>query len=106
MQEGGFIQLLALPLIMKVMYKKGVKGTGQRVRRAGRGYDNKYKKIFPLGPIRNIVITKYFSCGSRFDCAHLTVNLPRIKDGAYVINMNNKQGKEIHWVSLSIGCLL
>ena len=27
-------------------------------------------------------------------------NLPRIKDGAYVINLDDKQSKGIHWVSL------
>ena len=27
-------------------------------------------------------------------------NLPRIKDGVYVINLDDKQSKGIHWVSL------
>ena len=26
-------------------------------------------------------------------------NLPRIKDGAYIINFDDKQGKEKHWVN-------
>ena len=51
------------------------------------------------------VSLKYFVSDCRFDCVHLTVNLSGVKDGAYVIKMNNKQGKGIHWVSLSIGCL-
>ena len=29
-------------------------------------------------------------------------NLPRIKDGAYFINLNNKKSKGAHWVSLLI----
>ena len=29
-------------------------------------------------------------------------NLPRIKDGAYMINIHDKQNKEAHWVSLFI----
>ena len=29
-------------------------------------------------------------------------NLPRIKDGAYVINLDDKNSKETHWVSLFI----
>ena len=29
-------------------------------------------------------------------------NLPRIKDGAYIINLDDKQSKETHWVSLLI----
>ena len=27
-------------------------------------------------------------------------NLPRIKNGAYVINLDDKQSEGIHWVSL------
>ena len=28
--------------------------------------------------------------------------LPKTKDAAYVMNLDNKKGKETHWVSLSI----
>ena len=31
------------------------------------------------------------------------VNLPRIKDGVYVINLDGKQSKGMHWVLLFIG---
>ena len=31
------------------------------------------------------------------------VNLPRIKDGVYVINLDGKQSKGTHWVLLFIG---
>ena len=30
-------------------------------------------------------------------------NLPRTKDGAYVINLDEKQSKEMRWISLFIG---
>ena len=30
-------------------------------------------------------------------------NLPRIKDGAYELNLDEKQSKGTHWVSLFIG---
>ena len=29
-------------------------------------------------------------------------NLPRIKDGVYVINLDDKQNKGTHWISLFI----
>ena len=35
-----------------------------------------------------------------FNSAFSRDNLPRIKDGAYVINFNDKQSKETHWVPL------
>ena len=36
------------------------------------------------------------------DCAFSRNNLPRIKHGTYVINLNNKKSKGTHWVSLLI----
>ena len=38
----------------------------------------------------------------RFNGVFSRDNLPRIKDGAYVINLDDKQNKETHWVSLFI----
>ena len=39
-------------------------------------------------------LNQYGTCSSN--------NLPRIKDGGYVINLNDKNGKETYWVSLLI----
>ena len=36
------------------------------------------------------------------DCAFSRNNLPRIKHGTYVINLNDKKSKGTHWVSLFI----
>ena len=45
---------------------------------------------------------KYFNFKARFDGAFSTSDLPRIKDGAYVINLDDKQIKGTLWVSLII----
>ena len=45
-------------------------------------------------------ITKYFNYESRFNGILPRENLPRIKDGAYIINLDDKQSKRMHWVSL------
>ena len=39
-------------------------------------------------------ITKYFYYEPRFNGVYSRDNLPRIKDGAYVINLNDKKVKE------------
>ena len=38
----------------------------------------------------------------RFNDIFLRNNFPKIKDGAYVINLDNKNSKGTHWVSLFI----
>ena len=53
-----------------------------------------------LHPLRNVEITKYFSYEPRFNSAFSKDNLPRIKDGKYVINLFDKQSKGTHWLSL------
>ena len=45
-------------------------------------------------PLSNIKITKYFNYEHRFNGVSSRNNLPRIKDGAYVINLDNKKVKE------------
>ena len=50
----------------------------------------------------NIETTKYFSYEPRFNIFFSINNLPRIKDGAYVINLDMKKCKGKHWVLLFI----
>ena len=55
-----------------------------------------------LHPFSNIKITYYFNYEPRLNSIFSRNNLPRIKDGAYVINLNDKKSKGKHWVSLFI----
>ena len=55
-----------------------------------------------LHPLSNIEITNYFNYEPRFNGVFSRNNLPRIKDGAYVINLDDKNSKGTHWVSLFI----
>ena len=50
----------------------------------------------------SVFCSKYFVHDCRFNGIFSTDNLPRIKDGAYVINLDNKQSKGTQWVSLFI----
>ena len=47
-----------------------------------------------LNPLSNNKITKCFNYETRFNGAFSLEKLPRIKDGAYVINLNDKKCKE------------
>ena len=75
--------------------------SGRGVRRAGGGYMDK-KFLVLLHPSNNIEITNYFSCEPRSNSVFSRNNLPRIKDAAYVINLDDKNSKGTHWVSLFI----
>ena len=59
-----------------------------------------YKFLIQLHPLNHIEITDYFNYERRLNGAFSRNNLPRIKDGAYVINLVDKNDKRTHWVSL------
>ena len=54
----------------------------------------------PPHPLTNFEIQKYYENEPRFNGVYSRDNLPRIKDGAYVINLDEYSDIGIHWVSL------
>ena len=54
-----------------------------------------------LHPLNNIEIINYFNYEPRFNGVFSRNNLSRIKDGAYVINLDDKNSKSTYWFSLS-----
>ena len=61
-----------------------------------------WKFLDPLHSLNNTEITNYFKYESRFNGIFSRNNLPEIKDGVYVINLDDKNGKGTHWVLLFI----
>ena len=60
-------------------------------------------KIFTSSPsIMQFYITEYFNNEPRFNGVYSKDNLPRIKDETFFINLNDKQSKGTHWISLFI----
>ena len=53
-------------------------------------------------PLTNFEIQKYQN-GPRFNNVYFRDNLRKIKDGAYVINLDEYSDIEIHWVALYVG---
>ena len=57
-------------------------------------------RLLRIHLLSNIKITNYFNYEPRFNGILSRRNLLRIKDETYVINLDDKNGKETHWVSL------
>ena len=53
-------------------------------------------------PLTNFEIQKYYQNEPRFNGVYSRDNLPKIKDGAYVINLDEYSDIEIHWVALYV----
>ena len=52
-----------------------------------------------LHPLNNIETTNYFNYNPRFNGVFSRNNLPRMKERGYVIDLDDKNSKVIHWVS-------
>ena len=100
------LETLGTSVLGNAMTRKGVLRAGKSVVRAGRvskkSGSYRWKFLVLFYPLNNIEILKYFNFKARFDGAFSTSDLPRIKDGAYVINLDDKQIKGSLWVSLII----
>ena len=56
----------------------------------------------PPHPLTNFEILKYYQNESRFNGVCSRDNLPKIKDGAYVINLDEYTDIGTHWVALYV----
>ena len=56
----------------------------------------------PPHPLTNFEIQKYYQNELRFNCVYSRDNLPKIKDGAYVINHDKYSDIGTQWISLYV----
>ena len=56
----------------------------------------------PPYPLTNFEIQKYYQNEPRFNGVYSRDNLPKIKDGAYVINLDEYSDIGTHWVALYV----
>ena len=54
----------------------------------------------PPHPLTNFEIQKYYKNEPRFNGVYSRDNLPKIKDGAYVINLDEHYDTGTHWIAL------
>ena len=69
-------------LLGNALAGKGVIRTGEGVIRARPGF------LIPPHPLANFKIQKYYQNESKFNGVHSRNNLYKIKDGAYIINLD------------------
>ena len=61
------------------------------------------KKIISPHPLTNLEIQKYYQNESRFNGVYSRDNLPKkIKDGTYVINLDEYEDVGTHWIALYV----
>ena len=58
--------------------------------------------MIPSHPLTNFEIQKYYKNKPRFNGFYSRDNLPKIKDGAYVINLDEYSDIRTHWVALYV----
>ena len=58
--------------------------------------------MIPPHPLTNFEIQKYYQNEPKFNGVYSRDNLPKIKDGAYVINLDEYSDIGIHWVALYV----
>ena len=56
----------------------------------------------PLHSFTNFEIPKYYQNKSKFNGVYSRNNLPKIKDGAYVINLDEFKSIGTHWIALYV----
>ena len=56
----------------------------------------------PPYPLTNFEIQKYYQNEPRFNGVYLRDNLQKVKDGAYIINLDEYSDIGTHWVALYI----
>ena len=72
---------------------------GKEIVRAG--YGKKMRFLMPPHPLTNFEIQKYYQNEPRFNGVFSRDNLPKkIKDGAYVINLDEYADVGTHWIDL------
>ena len=56
----------------------------------------------PPYPLTNFEIQKYYQNEPRFNGVYLRDNLQKVKDGAYIINLDEYSDSGTHWVALYV----
>ena len=58
----------------------------------------------PPHPLTNSEIHKYYANEPKFNGIYLRNNLSKIKDGAYIINLDEYESIKTNWIALYVNC--
>ena len=66
--------------------------------------DKEFKKktLIPFHPLTNFEIQDYFKNEKRFNGVYSRNNLPKLKKGVYVINLDHSKNTGTHWVVIFV----
>ena len=82
---------------------KGMMRAGEGIARAGERSEKKQNLLIPFHPLTNIEINEYYKNEPRLNGVYSRNNLPdKIKEGAYVINLDEYANKGTHWIALFV----
>ena len=56
----------------------------------------------PPHPLKNFEIQKYYQNEPKFNGVYSRNNLPKIKDGTYVINLDEYESIGAYWIALYV----
>ena len=56
----------------------------------------------PPHPLKNFEIQKYYQNEPKFNGVYSRNNLPKIKGGAYIINLDEYESIGTHWIALYV----
>ena len=108
-QKGGFLNMLlgtlGACLLGNMLAGTGVIRAGERTACVGCGPKKSLLKKFLIlpHPLTNFEIQMYYQNELRFNGVYSRDNLPdKIKDGAYVINLDQYSHIGTHWVALYV----
>ena len=108
-QKGGFFSMLlgtlGASLLGNILTGKGINRAGEGVLRACYGNKGNNKMLIPPHALTNLEIQKYYKNEPRFNGVYSRDNLSehsstKIKDGAYIINLDEYSDIATHWVAL------
>ena len=108
-QKGGFISMLlcnlgASLLGVSVSRKRNCKSWFRQQIRKRNCKSWHWKRLgflMPPDPLKNFEIQRYYENEPRFNGVFSRNNLPKkVKDGAYVINLDETAGIGTHWIAL------
>ena len=62
----------------------------------------KVKFLIPSHSLINFEIQKYYQNKPKFNGIYSKYNLPKIKGGSYIINLDEYESIETHWIALYV----
>ena len=103
-QRGGFLSMLfgtlGASLLGNILTGKGINRAGEGVLRACYGNNGNNKMVIPPHALTNLETQKYYKNEPRFNGVYSRDNLSKMKDGTYIINLDEYSDIGTHLVAL------